>query len=136
MTHWNTSWGSSEPQAIGLRPCPPSQKGRRRNRIRGALQTCGYPNWTFIRTSKRSRADKKMEMHNNIIIPYVAGISEKLKRIFNKHIRVRFKPSNAARQKLVHPEDKTPKHKHSNVIHAVQCSRADLYIWETKPLHK
>ena len=66
--------------------------------------------------------------------------SEKLRRIFNKyHILVHFKPTNKLRQKLIHPEDKTPKHEQSNVVNAVQCSQAftDLYIGETEqPLHK
>ena len=74
-------------------------------------ETCGYPNWTFVRTSKWSRADNKEEetrKHNNIFIPSVAGTSEKLSRIFNKHhILVHFKPSNTLRQKLVHHKDKT-----------------------------
>ncbi len=73
------------------------------------------------------------------MIPYVSGVSEKL-RIFNKHnIPVFFKPKNTLRQILVHPKDRTPKHKKSNLVYAVQCSEecTDLYIGETKqPLHK
>ena len=68
---------------------------------------------------------------NNIVIPYVTGKSEKLRRIFNKlHIPFHFNPSNTLRQKLVHP----------NVHpHAVQCSQnyTVLYVGETTPpLHK
>ena len=41
--------------------------------IRGALKTFGYPNWTFVRTSIRSRADREKETRkrNNIAIPFV-----------------------------------------------------------------
>ncbi|CAI5669576.1 unnamed protein product [Oreochromis niloticus] len=49
------------------------------------------------------------------------------------------RPSNTLRHKLVHPKDKTPKHRLNNVVYAVQCSEEcpDLYIGETKqPLHK
>ena len=70
----------------------------------------------------------------------MAGVSEKLRRIFNTHqIPVHFKPSNTLRQKLVHPKDKIPREKQSNVVYAVQCNEecSDLYIGETKqPLHK
>ena len=59
------------------------------------------------------------------------GISEKFRRIFNKHhILVHFTPSNTVRHKCVHPKDKTPRHKQSNVCYAVQCNKdcKDLYI--------
>ena len=61
-------------------------------------------------------------------------------RILQKHdILVQFKPSNTLRQRLVHPKDKTLRHKQSNVIYAIQsqeeCNK--LYIGETKqPTHK
>ena len=97
---------------------------------------------TPVKTYKRSRADRGegTRKSNNIVIPYFVGTSEKLRRIFNKHhILVNFKPTNMVRQKLVHPYDKTSRHKQSNVVYAVQCSHdcTDLYIGDTKqPLHK
>lgn len=50
-----------------------------------------------------------------------------------------FRLSHTLKQELVHPKDKTPKHKLNNVVYAVQCSEecSDLYIGETKqPLLK
>ena len=65
-----------------------------------------------------------MRKCNNIVIPYVAGTSEKLRRIFNKHhISVPFKHTNTLRQKLAHPKVRTPWHGQSNVVYAVQCSQ-------------
>ncbi|CAI5693976.1 unnamed protein product [Oreochromis niloticus] len=101
------------------------------------------PDETMQRGTKEdqtpAREDKK-DRRNNVVIPYVAGVSEKLRRVFSKHnIPVYFRPSNTLRQKLVHPKDKTPKHRLNNVVYAVQCSKEcpDLYIGETKqPLHK
>ncbi|XP_071344169.1 uncharacterized protein [Trachinotus anak] len=115
--------------------------------LRGALTTCGYPNWTFVKTASASRQKsskmvekEKPNKRNNIVIPYVSGVSEKLRRIFNKHrIPVYFKPSNTLRQRLVHPKDRTPHTRKSNLVYAVQCNEEckDLYIGETKqPLHK
>ena len=47
------------------------------------------------------------------------------RRIFNEHhILVHIKPTNTLRQKLVHPKDKTPRYRQSNVVYAVQCSQA------------
>ncbi len=60
--------------------------------LREALRTCGYPRWTFVKTATRSSkntnsvgVEEKKNEHNNIVIPYVSGVSEKLRRIFNKH---------------------------------------------------
>ena len=70
--------------------------------LREALKTCGYPGWTFVKTATRSRKntntmgdEEKKNKRNNIVIPYVSGVSEKLRRLFKKHcIPVFFKPSN------------------------------------------
>ena len=69
------------------------------------------------------------------MIPYVSGVSEQLRRIFSKHrVSVAFKPQNTLRQKLVHPKDRVPRHKQSNIVYAVKCQEdcQDLYIGETK----
>ena len=74
------------------------------------------------------------------MFPNVAGTSEQLRGIFNKHhILVHCKPISTLREKLVHPQDKTSRHKLSNVIYSVQCSQDCTYLYtrETKqPLHK
>ncbi len=90
----------------------------------------GYPSWTFVKTatcsSKNTNSvsvEERKNKRNNIVIPYVSGVSEKLRRIFNEHhIPVFFKPSNMFRQKLVHPKDRTPHTQKSNLVYAVQCS--------------
>ena len=48
--------------------------------IRGALKNCGYQNWTFVKTSKEPKQTKRRRQEN-IVIPYVAGTSEKLRKI-------------------------------------------------------
>ena len=118
-------------------------KLKEHSHIKEALKTCGFPNWAFTRVARRKEATpsgEQEERRNGIVIPYVAGVSEKFRRIFSKHnIPVHFKPKNTVRQKLVHPKDKTPRQKLSNVVYAVQCSEEcnDLYIGETKqPLHR
>ena len=139
----STSWVSSEPSTTELRMFLQGRKERKKEQkhIQKALTTCGYPKWAFLKNRKRKAVEhEREEKRKNIVIPYIAGVSEKLKRIFGKHhIPVYFKPGNTLRQKLVHPKDKTPRHKQSNVVYAVQCSEecSDLYIGETKqPLHK
>ena len=119
-------------------PTKSEGKEKEQKHIRGALTTCGYQSCTFVKSTKRTRADREEETrkYNNTFILYVAGTPEILRSIFNKHtshrqnhIAVHFKPNNPLRQKLVHPKDKTPRHKHSNVVYVVQCSQdcTDLY---------
>ncbi|XP_044151431.1 uncharacterized protein LOC122939429 [Bufo gargarizans] len=127
-------------------PTSTEAKAKELKHLRGALKTCEYAVWAFVKTEGRRRKSTKTtsegEKHDkrkNMVIPYVAGLSEKLKRIFNKHhIPVCFKTSNTLRQQLVHPKDPTPKHKMDNIVYAVQCNEecSELYIGETKQLHQ
>ncbi|XP_062907927.1 uncharacterized protein LOC134348437 [Mobula hypostoma] len=115
--------------------------------LKEALKAYGYLEWAFIKTATKNSKDisttdrgKEQSRQKNVVIPYVAGISEKLRRIFNKHqILVFFKPTNTLRKKLVYPKDPTPKHKQSNIVNAIQSNEncTDVYISETKQLlHK
>lgn len=101
--------------------------------LRHTLKSCGYPNSTSVKTAASSRkntnnADReKKNKLKNVVIP----VSEKLRRIFNKHhIPMFFECSNTLRQ-LVHPKDRTRKNKKSNLVYAVQCSAecTDIYIY-------
>uniref|UniRef100_A0A8C6TCJ7 Protein kinase domain-containing protein n=1 Tax=Neogobius melanostomus TaxID=47308 RepID=A0A8C6TCJ7_9GOBI len=87
-----------------------------------ALSDCGYPNWSFTK-AQRARRPKEQDRQTTeprrkgVAVPYVSGVSEKLQRIFRQHrIPVYHKPVNTLRQKLVHPKDKTPSHKQSNLV--------------------
>ena len=63
--------------------------------IRKALSRCGYPNWTIDRvkdqmktkaknTATKSKKDSDSKSKGLVIIPYVAGVSEKVSRGFQK----------------------------------------------------
>ena len=110
-------------------PTSTQARNKEHKHLREALTTCGYPSWAFVKTAtvarkntKKDGEEKKKTRRNNIVIPYVSGISEKIRRVFNKHhIPVYFKPSNTLRQKLVHPKDRTP-HTHTEKQPGVCCS--------------
>ncbi|KAK7893340.1 hypothetical protein WMY93_022492 [Mugilogobius chulae] len=126
---------------------PTSSEGKKKEtqHVQKALSACGYPKWALNR-AKRPKKQEKRETEtekrkNGVSIPYVSGLSEKLQRIFRQHdIPVFFKPVNTLRQKLVHPKDKMPTEKQSNVVYSIRCSEESCnehYIGETKqPLHK
>ncbi|CAH1240098.1 NOTCH2 [Branchiostoma lanceolatum] len=97
--------------------------------LRVALAKCGYQNWTFNKALKPSDQSKKtlkcrpLTNRNkvNITIPYVQGVSEKLRRIFqNFNIATNFKPHSTLRQKLVHPKDRPEKGIKANVIYKLK----------------
>ncbi|CAH1274156.1 WDR5 [Branchiostoma lanceolatum] len=115
--------------------------------LRVALAKCGYQNWTFNKALKPSDQSKKtlkcrpLTNRNkvNITIPYVQGVSEKLRRIFqNFNIATNFKPHSTLRQKLVHPKDRPEKGIKANVIYKLKCEEPNcnnVYIGETsRPL--
>ncbi|CAH1242631.1 Hypp6913 [Branchiostoma lanceolatum] len=115
--------------------------------LRVALAKCGYQNWTFNKALKPSDQSKKtlkcrpLTNRNkvNITIPYVQGVSEKLRRIFqNFNIATNFKPHSTLRQKLVHPKDRPEKGIKANVIYKLKCEEPNcnnMYIGETsRPL--
>ncbi|XP_072021195.1 uncharacterized protein [Amphiura filiformis] len=131
---------------------PPTAEAKagKREHLKSALGTCGYKDWTFQKalkpqkdqtSSKQSSTTASSTRKFGITIPYVSDVSEKLKRIFGQHqIPVSLKPCNTLRQKLVHPKDKIPQRKQSNIVYAINCQDSDcdnFYIGETKqPLHK
>ncbi|KAI8485712.1 hypothetical protein Bbelb_365460 [Branchiostoma belcheri] len=115
--------------------------------LRGALAKCGYQNWTFNKALKPSDQSKKTQKCKpltnknkaNITIPYVQGVSEKLRRIFqNFNIATNFKPHSTLRQRLVHPKDRPHKGTKANVIYRLKCEEPNCnntYIGETsRPL--
>ncbi|KAI8479390.1 hypothetical protein Bbelb_428810 [Branchiostoma belcheri] len=112
--------------------------------LRGALAKCGYQNWTFNKALKPSDQSKKTQKCKpltnknkaNITIPYVQGVSEKLRRIFqNFNIATNFKPHSTLRQRLVHPKDRPHKGTKANVIYRLKCEEPNTYIGETsRPL--
>ena len=78
---WEHKRGNLKPSPETM-PTKSEGKEKEQKHIRGTLKTCGYPNWTFVKTAKRSRADRDEEMtKHNIVIPYGAGTIEKLRRI-------------------------------------------------------
>ena len=89
---------------------------------------------------KKSKTTTENKGTNNakgpmIGIPYVAGLSERLQRIFKEHkVNMYHKPTNKLRDILVHPKDPTPNNKKCGVIYELMCDQnpKHKYIGETK----
>lgn len=77
---------------------PTSKEGNEKElkHVKEFLRTCDYHNWAFIKYIKRpnmnsSTTDKEENNKpSNIVIPYVAGISETLRKISNQQFKPTF----------------------------------------------
>ena len=117
------------------------ERKEEKEHIRSVLEVNGYPDWVFRQhkervqkrrtsDSNRSRTDKKPA----IVIPYVKGVSEKLRAAFGRFkTPVYFKPTNTLRQQLVHPKDKLGKEKIVGPVYHIPCGNCeDDYIGESE----
>ncbi|XP_066296168.1 uncharacterized protein [Branchiostoma lanceolatum] len=119
-------------------------KSNEHRHLENALNKCGYKRWTFHKAlkpadeSKKPSNEKNMQKRKttaNATIPYIQGVSEKLRRILQDfNIATSFKPYSTLRQKLVHPKDRVRRHIKSDVIYRLKCEHPqcrDTYIGET-----
>ena len=67
-----------------------------------------------------------------IVIPYVVGLGDAIKRTCNKfNIRVAFR-SNTLKSTLMKVKDLLPTKQQANVVYQVPCDYGLVYIGETK----
>ena len=69
----------------------------------------------------------------SVVIPYIRGLSEALKRILTKSdIRVVYQPHSTLRRQLVRVKDSLPSEKKSGVVYSIPCSSCpSVYIGQT-----
>ena len=87
-----------------------------------------YPE-TFLSAALNPVAPKPREDNSNredrqkqIVIPYVKGLSEDIRRVCRKFdIRVVFRSGVSLRSKLSKVKDKLPSDQNSNVVYRVPC---------------
>ncbi|KAI8513290.1 hypothetical protein Bbelb_099290 [Branchiostoma belcheri] len=91
------------------------------------------PSDSSKKTSRNSQLDRTKTV--NISIPYIQGVSEKIRRILhNYNIATNFKPCRTLRQMLFHPKDKLKNCVKSDVIYRLKCEDhqcKETYIGET-----
>ena len=105
------------------------------------LKQNGYPA-NFIRnasapptqeTADVSSPEEEQKKGLLVVIPYVAGMSEDIRRVCRKfNIRIVFKSGQTLRSMLTKVKDTLPPGKQSNVVYHIPCSCGQVYIGETK----
>ena len=112
--------------------------------VKSVLAGNNYPE-SFINTTLNhisqtrpvTQQQQQQIEYTNMTIPYIPGLSDKLKRIANKYnIRTTFKTDNTLRSILTktkpHNEDQNSK----NCVYSISCECGTRYIGETgRPLH-
>ena len=114
--------------------------------IDSALRKCDYPNWILKKSRSKLPTNRappppappaaRNPAPAKVILPYIAGFSERLKQIFNSHnVRVTHKPQNKLRNILVSPKDKARKEDTTDPIYFISCDKpscSESYIGETE----
>ena len=122
--------------------------------VDNALRRCDYPEWALKEARAKlfagraqpsaepaaavtSATTEKTRHPNRVSLPYVEGLSDKLRRIFITHgVSVSIKPENKLRSILVHPKDKSGKGDIAGSIYYIPCegggqSCQETYVGET-----
>ena len=122
----------------------PEEVRKEKEYIKTALGRCGYPDWAFHKANKPQRDTQAAPERvggsggkpRRISIPYVEGLSDRLRKVFRQHsIQTSTKPVNSLRQALVHVKDKTPHEKRSHLVYGLKCPHSDCdstYVGETQ----
>ncbi|XP_072033058.1 uncharacterized protein [Amphiura filiformis] len=123
------------------------EKIKEEERVCAALKNCGYPDWAMdkvknqlhnktkdavkLRSKKSKTAEEKSK--GMVVIPYVSGHSERIRRAFIKHkVDRAMKLHCTLRQILVHPKDKREKEMTGNCFYEIGCKNCHLsYVGET-----
>ena len=112
-----------------------------------ALTQCGYPKWALkkfrdklstVPPTEQPAAPEKPRFCGKVQIPFIPGLSDKLKRVFLEHnVQLTHKPFNKLRGLLVAPKDKSLKGDITGSVYHIPCCGADntecgeFYIGET-----
>ncbi|XP_072022307.1 uncharacterized protein [Amphiura filiformis] len=120
-----------------------ADKINEKNNIKKSLRMCGYGDWVYNVAQPATAPDRQHVIRDkphvgSIVVPYVRGASEALRRIFSKRgVSVHFKPANTLRSALVAPKDKIPPGKCCGTVYQVSCNDCDsAYVGESaRPLN-
>ncbi|KAI8484583.1 hypothetical protein Bbelb_376900 [Branchiostoma belcheri] len=127
----------------------PADRSSEIEHVTEALKKCGYPQWLIRKASEpRQPRSKPQDSQGTggknrktlVVLPYVKGVSEPLRRIFAAHgVSTCFRPHRTLRQLLVAPKDNTLKEDKCGVIYHISCQGntnrgpcRETYIGETE----
>ena len=100
------------------------------------LNANGYPKRFISRVTAPAKSSngkgQDWEPKTTITVPYVAGVSEEIRRVCNTFdIRVAFRTVRTIRSELTRVKDPLPLEKQSMVVYRVPCACGQAYIGKT-----
>ena len=103
-----------------------------RTHLNKVLVSNGYPESFINQATSRRVQDDSSKHETMVVIPYVRGLSEELRRICGDYsIRVVFRSGPTLRSELMRVKDRIPVGKRSSVVYQIPCSCGMVYIGET-----
>ena len=123
----------------------PSDFAVEKDHIKSALKNCGYQNWVFSNSDRKSEISAESNQREPTgrriysTLPYIQGILDKLRRAYKKSgVHTSFKPHKTLRQLLVVPKDKPPPDQLAGTVYCLECEDCHkCYIGESaRPLGK
>ena len=113
-------------------------KAEKRKYVSDVLKANGYTK-TFLRNCQkpvttRSTLDEREPATAFVIIPYIQGVTEPIKRILNSHnVKVAQKPFQTLGHIFAKPKDPVTKEQRTDAIYSIPCNDCDNeYIGQTK----
>ena len=75
-----------------------------------------------------TKATESVSSNGLVILPYIKGTTEQLKRVLCKHkFKVAMKPMFTLRSQLMRPRDALGKLKQSGVVYSIPCEDCDVF---------
>ncbi|XP_078614276.1 uncharacterized protein LOC144883555 [Branchiostoma floridae x Branchiostoma japonicum] len=121
----------------------PALRVAEKEKVKDALRQCGYPEWALRegdnnsnkgKKQKGSHTEEKAPPASYAVLPYMKGVTERLKRAFAKHnVSLYSKPGYTLRNALVRPKDPLLPSEKCGVIYKVACEECgEVYVGETE----
>ena len=113
----------------------PSAISKEKKHLSLVLVSNGYPS-SFVRKltkTTRPTANKEptQEFKSTVVLPYIKGVSEVLRRCLQQGVRTVFKSDTTLRSHLVRPKDTLEPTKQDGVVYKIPCEGGKVYIGET-----
>ena len=108
----------------------PSDLAVGKDHIKFVLKNCGYQNWVFSNSDRKSEANQREPTgrRSYSTLPCIHDISNKISRAYKKAgVHTSFKPHKTLRQLLVAPKDKPPRDQLAGTVYCLECE--DCHNW-------
>ena len=105
------------------------------SKVKHSLRKNAYPSQFINKIVAKETLPREEDNDNkHVILPYIKGLSENLRRVFKNHnVNLHFKSNFTIRNKVTKLKDKIKPLKNNNLVYKINCSECPIsYVGETK----